>query len=74
MYAHNVDAMLIAEYINLPTINGMGSFVPPDWKFDDSRASDYLSRVATYAEKHQIQGLCLLDVVNRTWTIADLDP
>jgi hypothetical protein len=73
-YAHNVDAMLIAEYINLPTINGIGSFVPPDWKFDDSKASDYLSRVQTYAEKHQIQGLCLLDVANRTWTIASLNP
>lgn len=31
-YRHNVDAMLLASYYGIPTINGISSFNPPGWK------------------------------------------
>jgi hypothetical protein len=68
-YQHNVAAMVISEYINLPTINGFSSFNPPDWDFGSPDRSDYTARVAAYRAKHKIQGLCALDLQSRTWSI-----
>jgi uncharacterized protein (DUF983 family) len=67
IYPHNVDAMLIAEYVNLPTINGWASFNPPDWNFASSSKSDYLLRVQAYAKAHDLQGLCKLDLATKQW-------
>ncbi|WP_293881893.1 hypothetical protein [Sphingomonas sp.] len=62
LYRHNVDAMMIATYYNVPTINGVSTFAPPDWQFDDPDAPDYVGRVRDYASKHRLTGLCGLDV------------
>ncbi|WP_371869719.1 DUF7024 domain-containing protein [Duganella flavida] len=67
MYPHNVDAMLIAELVHLPTINGFASFNPKDWNFASPAAPDYLLRVQAYAKAHQLQGLCQLDLVDKRW-------
>lgn len=61
-YRHNVDAMVIASYRNLPTINGFSTFNPPDWEFAGPDAPDYLERVARYAKRHDLSHLCGLDV------------
>lgn len=61
-YRHNVDAMVIAAYRNLPTINGFSTFNPPDWEFARPDAPDYLERVARYAKRHDVAHLCGLDV------------
>ena len=66
-YAHNVSAMLIAELIHLPTINGFASFNPPDWNFGYPNNADYIQRIKQYAEKHQIKGLCKLNLNRLTW-------
>lgn len=66
-YAHNVSAMLIAELIHLPTINGFASFNPPDWNFGSPNDADYIQRIRQYAEKHQIRGLCKLNLDTLTW-------
>lgn len=68
-YRHNVEAMLISEYLNLPTINGFSSFNPPDWDFGGPDRPDYTARVAAYRARHKIQGLCALDLQYRTWSI-----
>jgi hypothetical protein len=66
-YAHNVSAMLIAELHQIPTINGIASFNPPDWKFQDPNAPDYLDRIREYAKRHDIDGMCRLDLETKRW-------
>lgn len=62
LYPHNVDAMLLAELWRVPTINGISSFNPPDWKFADPLAPDYAARVRAYGRRHKLSGLCQLDM------------
>jgi hypothetical protein len=64
---HNIDAMLVAEYVNLPTINGHSSFVPADWNFGKPARDDYQARVEKYASDHGIAALCRLDLTNMHW-------
>lgn len=73
--AHNIDAMVIAELVNLPTINGHASFTPPDWNFAAPARADYQQRVRAYARAHAISGLCRLDLLNLQWQLdADVRP
>ncbi|WCM26103.1 YfhO family protein [Sphingomonas sp. QA11] len=62
LYPHNVDAMLLAQLWRVPTINGFSTFNPPDWNFANSTSPDYDARVAAYANKHGLHGVCRLDV------------
>jgi hypothetical protein len=66
--ANQVDAMLVARAVNLPTINGYSGFLPPDWNllmFDN----DYIERALQWAAlKHVERGLCGLDLRNGSWT------
>lgn len=71
-YAHNVTAMILAQSLGIPTINGIASFSPKDWNFGLPNREDYDDRVFTYARKHGVRNLCKLDLNNRTWrVIAD---
>ena len=68
LYPHNVVAMLLAERLALPTINGFSTFNPPDWDFADPLRPDYETRVRAYAHAHAIEpGLCRLDLLTRRW-------
>ena len=49
IYAHNVDAMVLSEVLNVPTVNGFSTFEPPHWDFADPLAPDYDDRVRRYA-------------------------
>lgn len=62
LYAHNVDAMVLAELFARPTINGVATFAPPGWDFADPNRGDYWRRVAAYATRHRLSGLCALDI------------
>ena len=62
VYPHNVDAMVLAQRWRLPTINGYSTFNPPDWNFADPLAPDYAARVQAYAVRHDLHGLCRLDM------------
>ena len=66
-YAHNVSAMLIAELIHLPTINGFASFNPPDWNFGYPNNADYIQRIRQYAAKHRVKHLCKLNLDTLIW-------
>jgi hypothetical protein len=72
VYAHNVTAMMIAQQINLPTVNGMASFNPRDWVFGYPERLDYEARVASYSLSHGIQRLCRLDLNTKEWTRIDV--
>ena len=67
VYAHNVTAMLVAQMVNIPTLNGMASFNPPDWVFGYPWRPDYEERVAQYARKYGIESLCRLDLNTKEW-------
>lgn len=70
IYAHNVSAMLIAEKIRLPTINGMASFNPKDWNFSYPNRPDYDQRIRQYSESHKLSNVCKLDLKSKTWSLA----
>lgn len=67
VYSHNVDAMLVAEYLHLPTINGMGAILPPGWALFAPEDPSYLRAVALYVAAHQVKNLCALDLRTMRW-------
>jgi len=67
IYSHNVDAMLIAEMRNLPTINGFATFVPPGWDLVDPVSSSYLEKVQAYVSRYHVRNLCDLDLKTMVW-------
>lgn len=70
-YTHGVDAMMVAAYVKLPTVNGMATFWPNDWALTAPFEPDYLARVAEYAERKGItEGLCGLDLRERRWVVG----
>jgi hypothetical protein len=71
IYAHNVTAMLIAQNTTIPTLNGFASFMAPDWDFDKPNTPSYDARVASYAGKHGLSGLCKLDLNDKSWRVID---
>lgn len=69
-YAHNVTAMMIAQSAGIPTLNGIASFNPPDWDFADPNRADYDQRMLAYARKHEVSGLCHLDLNSKQWSLV----
>lgn len=71
LYPHNVDAMLLSELWRLPTINGFSTFNPPDWNFAGPTLADYPARVRAYGDRHDLKGLCLLDMRQpQPWSVV----
>jgi len=72
-YAHNVSAMRLAQIFGLPTLNGIASFNPPDWVFAaTSNSSEYDHKVACYIIRHDLNGVCKLDLGSKKWSRADM--
>jgi hypothetical protein len=61
IYAHNVDAMVLAEIYRLPMLNGFSSFNPPGWDFADPSRADFPQRAQVYAARFGLRDVCLLD-------------
>ncbi len=70
-YNHNTEAMLVAEVLRLPTINGISTFNPPGWPDGLAESTEYRAAVRAWAARWQLQGLCGLDLQRFTW---DADP
>lgn len=68
--SHNVDSMLIAEYQHLPTINGMGSVLPPGWALYAPEKPSYIAAVTRFVTAHRVDGLCALDLRTMRWDPA----
>lgn len=64
-YRQNVEAMVIAEAFDIPTLNGVASFLPADWAFTDTPA--YLPNVGLYIENHRLQNVCSYDLTANKW-------
>lgn len=71
IFPHNTDAMLLAELWRMPTLNGYSTFNPPDWNFAKPTLADYPARVRAYGDRHDLHGLCLLDMRQpQPWTVV----
>lgn len=70
IYSHNVDAMVLAEKFGLPTLNGYGTFEPPDWDFVGPERFDYLERVRHYVQAHHLAGVCAVDLLEKRWDVS----
>lgn len=70
-YAHSVTAMMLAQKLGIPTINGVASFTPKDWNLGAPLAQDYDARALSYARKYGVQNLCKLDLNTKQWRIID---
>jgi hypothetical protein len=70
-YNHNTEAMLVAETLRLPTINGISTFNPPHWPAGYPPLEAYLEAVRRYAEAWQVKaGLCSLDLDRFGWKVT----
>lgn len=69
VYNHNTEAMLVAEVIGLPTINGISTFNPPLWPDGLPGTPEYLAAVRRYAAAHRLEGLCGLDLQRFAWSL-----
>jgi hypothetical protein len=67
LYSHNVDAMMTASLMRLPTINGISTFVPPGWNLRDPQLRIYRSRVLAEADRQGLT-LCGLDFATLRWS------
>ncbi|WP_312663982.1 hypothetical protein [Pantoea sp. CTOTU49201] len=65
IYSQNTQAMIIADSIGIPTLNGFASFTPKDWVF--KQAPSYLYKVDKYISNHNLNSVCVLDIKNNIW-------
>lgn len=70
LYKDNVVAMVIADRLDLPTIQGFSTFNPPDWNFSAFPNATYLARVKTYVAAHGLRGVCGYDLDAHAWSDA----
>ncbi|MGO9742010.1 MAG: hypothetical protein ACLPN5_10950 [Roseiarcus sp.] len=67
--ATDIPAMLVAEHVGIPTVNGHASFIPQGWDLKFTSDSDYAASVYMYALRHNVlPGLCAFDLTTRRWS------
>ncbi|MGA2183520.1 MAG: DUF4214 domain-containing protein [Bryobacteraceae bacterium] len=72
-YGSQVDAMLISERFNLPTLNGYSGWLPRGWNLNPG--PDYQKRALDWAYRHSLaSGLCRLNLPKATWALAPFPP
>jgi hypothetical protein len=73
-YATNIDAVLISQKLDLPTVNGYSGWFPSGWNlfaFD----KDYVENVRKWADHRGIaSGLCSLDLASGVWSAGEIRP
>jgi hypothetical protein len=68
--ALQIDAMLIAERLTLPTVNGYSGFTPPGWRLENPQAPEYPDLVNRWSAAHGLSQVCTLDLWARRWLEA----
>ncbi len=71
VYNHNTEAMLLAEIIGLPTIDGISTFNPQGWPDSLPGTPDHAAAVRAYATAHGLVGLCGLDLRRFSWSLPE---
>ena len=74
-YAHNVSAMLLSQKLNIPTLNGMASFIPKDYDLVgpngtafSPNSAEYKTRISKYIKDRNLDKVCLLDLNSKIWS------
>jgi hypothetical protein len=67
-YNHNVEAMLVAAVLHLPTVNGISTFNPPGWPASLPGQPAYAAEIRAWAAAHGLEGLCGLDLQRMAWS------
>jgi hypothetical protein len=68
------NAMLIAQVVNLPTLNGYSGWSPRGWRLYETKLPSYRGNAWLWAASHGIDdGLCEYDVARRYWLPARED-
>jgi hypothetical protein len=65
---YGIDAMFIALQRSLPTLNGYSAWTPPDWGLANPLHPGYLTEVRRWIARHDLEGICQLDIDARTMT------
>ena len=72
-WTRQLDAVLIAQETNLPTLNGESGNAPRDWNlFDPADREVYLKGLIGWADRYQLwEGLCALDIDKGRWAALE---
>ncbi|CAK0763126.1 putative Glycosyltransferase RgtA/B/C/D-like domain-containing protein [uncultured Gammaproteobacteria bacterium] len=70
-WSRQLDVVLVAQALGLPTVNGYSGNAPSGWAlFDPAAGASYREALARWADDHQLwSGLCGLDVDRGHWHI-----
>ncbi|MBE7211525.1 MAG: hypothetical protein INR65_10950, partial [Gluconacetobacter diazotrophicus] len=67
LLGHDTAAMLVAETLRVPTLNGFATFVPAGWNLFSIDRADYRERAAGWVAAHHLDGVCGLDLGSGRW-------
>ena len=71
LYESSTDAMLVSQYLKIPTINGYSGQYPPGYGPADPSSDDYLQEIEVWALEHDLaEGLCSYDPAHGVWNPA----
>ena len=69
-FEYQSEAMMLAQVVGLPTLNGNSSWYPPGWDvMRDTTAPGYLAGVAQWIAKNRLQHVCRLDASSAQWSL-----
>jgi hypothetical protein len=67
--------MMIAQIVNLPTLNGMASFIPKDYDLVgpngtafSPNSDEYKQRISAYVNRFELRGVCELNLNTKKWS------
>lgn len=70
--ALQLDAMLLGQRNNLPTVNGYSGLQPESWHLNIPQSPDYLRNLDEWLDRHGIaEGSCGVDIENSAWLVND---
>ena len=68
-YEYQTEAMVIAQHIGVPTVNGYSGDTPPGWELLYPTSPNYTAAVRAWVETRRLaDGICRLDIGTMTWT------
>ncbi len=67
-YELQIDAMLIAATVHLPTVNGYSGQPVEGWDLQEVREPGYEAKVRAWAAAKDLSGVCSYDEATRVWS------
>jgi hypothetical protein len=65
---YSIDALFISLNHSIPSLNGYSAWTPDGWNLFNPQEAEYNERVKRWIERHQLTGVCELDIDARTMT------